>query len=158
VNHVPRRFWRQLFTGLILLPFVLAATAAGADDIIARVQVRGSFDDVKGNLVGAIEARGLVINNTSRIGEMLERTGRDLGTTRRVYGNAEVLEFCSATISRQMMEGDPHQIAFCPFTIAIYTLPGLAGTVFISYRHPPPGPGLAEVEQLLAGIVKDAIK
>lgn len=143
-----------------LLPFLLAlaAATAGADEI-ARVEVRGRFDDVKDNLVSAIVSRGLVINNTSRVGDMLERTGRDLGATRRLYDQAEILEFCSASISRHMMEADPHQIAFCPYTIAIYTLPEAAGTVFISYRHPPAGrPGVAEVELLLDGIIHDAIR
>jgi uncharacterized protein (DUF302 family) len=147
--------WR-LFASLIL-PFALAATAAFAADEIARVQVRGSFEDVKDSLSNAITGHGLVINNTAHINDMLERTGRDLGSARRIYGQAEVLEFCSASISRHMMEADPHQIAFCPYTIAIYTLPEVAGTVFISYRHPPAGrPGVAEVELLLDGIIHDA--
>ena len=149
---------RRLIAALVLMLAVLAATAAGADEI-ARTQVRGRFEDVKENLVLAIEGRGLVINTTARIGDMLERTGRDLGTTRHLYDHAEVLEFCSAGISRRMMESDPHQIAFCPYTIAVYTLPHVADSVFISYRRPPAGrPGLAEVERLLEDIVKEAAK
>jgi uncharacterized protein (DUF302 family) len=157
-SPVRRGLVRRLCAALIL-PLALAAAPAFAADDIARVQARGSFEDVKDNLSNAITGRGLVINNVAHINEMLERTGRDLGNARRIYGQAEVLEFCSASVSRHMMEADPHQIAFCPYTIAIYTLPEVAGAVFISYRHPPAGrPGVAEVELLLDGIIHDAIQ
>jgi uncharacterized protein (DUF302 family) len=155
--HCGLQFRSRRWFAVLFLPLALAAASASAADDIARVQVRGSFDEVKDNLANAITGRGLVINNTAHINDMLERTGRDLGNPRRIYGQAEVLEFCSASVSRHMMEADPHQIAFCPYTIAIYTLPEVAGTVFISYRHPPGGrPGVAEVELLLDGIIHEA--
>jgi uncharacterized protein (DUF302 family) len=143
---------------LLLLVLAICPAAALADDI-ARFEARGSFDDVKDNLVAAIEGRGLVINATSRIGEMLERTGRDLGATRRVYERAEVLEFCSASLSRKAMEADPQQIAFCPYTIAIYSLPDAKGKVFLVYRHlPVERPAMVAVDKLLDSIVREAVK
>jgi uncharacterized protein (DUF302 family) len=122
------------------------------------VLAKGSFAEVKDYLVAAIEQRGLVINSTSRVGEMLERTGRDLGKTKRIYGQAEVLEFCSATVSRAMMEADPRNLVYCPYTIAIYTLPEKAGVVYLAHRRYPRGAAFKPVADLLDGIVADASK
>jgi uncharacterized protein (DUF302 family) len=95
---------------------------------------------------------------------MLERTGKDIGTARRIYGDAEMLEFCSAKISRDMMEADPRNIAFCPYSIAIYTLRAEKDRVYVAYRRVgAPGTGvsaksLAAVDKLLADIVAEALK
>ena len=55
----------------------------------------------------ALDGRGLVVSSISYVGEMLERTGKDLGRTKKIYGKANVMEFCSAVISRDMMEKNP---------------------------------------------------
>jgi hypothetical protein len=69
---------------LILLLPVIAAGCAGPrsvdSDVVAR-SARGTFDDVKERLVFALENRGLVITYTAKVGDMLERTGRDIGKT-----------------------------------------------------------------------------
>jgi len=123
----------------------------------------GSFDDVRAFTELAITGRGMVINNVSHIGNMLKRTGKDIGADKQVYAKAEALEFCSATVSRHMMEADPRNIVFCPYIIAIYTLPNKPGKVFVAYRRPPAlgtpasRKALSDVEQLLDGIVKEAI-
>ncbi len=112
----------------------------------------------------ALENRGLVINYTAKVGDMLERTGRDLGRERKIYNNAEVLEFCSAALSRDTMEADTRNIVFCPYSIAVYTLPQTPGTVYLSYRVPvAQGSGqsiraLRAVEKLLVEVVGEAIK
>lgn len=148
-----------LFALLLAVPLPALAAASAAADEIASFDARGTFDDVKDDLVAAIEGRGLVINATSHVGDMLDRTGPDLGATRKVYLRAEVLEFCSASLSRKMMEADPQQIVFCPYTIAIYTLPDAAGRVSIAFRrHPAARPALAEVDALLDAIVREALK
>ena len=118
----------------------------------------GKFDEVKESVTLAIEGRGLVINSVSKVGEMLDRTGTDLGAPRKIYGNAEVFEFCSAKVSRQMMEAAPENLVYCPYTIAVYTLPGQSGKVFVAYRKPPPGPAFAPVEALLKEIVGEAAR
>jgi len=111
----------------------------------------------------AIENRGMVLNNTAHVGDMLERTGKDLGRERLVYRHADVLEFCNAALSRDTMEADPHNIVFCPYTIAIYVLPNAPGKVYLSYRKPAAsGSGrslkaLAAVEKLLEAIVREAL-
>jgi uncharacterized protein (DUF302 family) len=94
---------------------------------------------------------------------MLARTGKDLGETNQIFGDAEVLEFCSALVSRRMVEADPQLLAFCPYGIAVYTLPGKAQTTYVAYRRlvtnlatPAQKAVLERVEALLEAIVEEA--
>ncbi len=150
---------------IILLVICLAPWKAGAaQPDVALYTVKGSFDAVKERMVMAIENRGLVLNYTARIGDMLERTGKDIGRATPVYGKAEMVEFCSARVSRDTVEADPHNIVYCPYAIAIYTLPKEQGAVYVSYRktsmHGSPSSvkALRAVDALLDGIVREAIK
>jgi len=141
-----------------VLALVIAAFPAAAADDVVRHSAKGSYEEVRDAVVMAIEAKGLVVDRTAHVGAMLERTAKDVGATRRLYGQAEVLEFCSARISREMMEADPHQIVFCPYTIAVYTLPNEPGVVYVAFRSPPQRKGMEEVRKLLDGIVRDALR
>jgi uncharacterized protein (DUF302 family) len=130
-------------------------------ETVMEVTARGRFDDVKQQLVLSIENRGLIVNHESKVGEMLERTGKDLGAATRIYVRAEVLEFCSATLSRQVMEADARLLALCPYGIGIYTLPGEADSVHLAYRRPQSegtaaAQILQQVDRLLHEIVQDA--
>jgi uncharacterized protein (DUF302 family) len=106
----------------------------------------------------------MVVNNVSHVGEMLERTGKDLGATRQIFLKAEVLEFCSAVVSRRMMEPDPDNIVFCPYSISVYVVPDKPGEVRVAYRKPQlvgspaSQKALKAVDELLTGIVQDALK
>jgi len=157
----PRSIRARVLAGVVASAFLFSAEVA-ADDVALRSK-RGSFEDVRAAVVFAIENRGLVINTVSHVGEMLERTGRDLGSTKRIFLRAEVLEFCSASLSRRAMEADPHTIAFCPYTIAVYVLPEDPGLVHLAYRKPVAPPSsrgavaLDEVEGLLSEIVGEAL-
>jgi uncharacterized protein (DUF302 family) len=152
----------QVFAGLALACGVCSAGVYAAD--VAIHSTKGSFAEVKERVVLAIENRGLVLNYTARISDMLERTGKDVGSERRIYANAEVLEFCSAQLSRATMEADPRNIVYCPYAIALYQLPKDADRVYVSYRKPGAiGTGqsvksLRAVERLLAEIVREALK
>ncbi|HSE01811.1 MAG TPA: DUF302 domain-containing protein [Burkholderiales bacterium] len=138
------------------------AQAASAGAVVRST--KGEFKEVKERVLQAIENRGLVLNYTARIGAMLERTGKDIGTARRIYGDAELLEFCSARASRDTMEADPRNIVFCPYSIAVYTLPKEKDRVYVAYRRVgAPGTGLsakslAAVDKLLAEIVTEALE
>ncbi|MEO8630881.1 MAG: DUF302 domain-containing protein [Betaproteobacteria bacterium] len=133
-----------------------------ACDPVAELTAHGSFEDVKQMLVLAIENRGLVVNHQSNVGEMLLRTGNDLGASKQIYVRAEVLEFCSATLSRKVMEADHRLLAFCPYGIGIYVLPGEAERVHLVYRKlgttagVPASDALLKVDQLLHEIVQEA--
>lgn len=124
----------------------------------------GSFDDVRDSLEMAITDRGLVVNNVSHVGEMLERTGKDLGNNRQIFIKAEALEFCSAVASRKMMEANPDNIIFCPYIISVYVVPEKPNEVRVAYRKPDISgspasqEALKAVDELLSGIVKDTLK
>jgi uncharacterized protein (DUF302 family) len=159
---------RRMMGVCVLLLLTLSVNAAEAaeqmkSDIVMR-SIKGKYDDVKERVSFAIENRGIVLNYTARVGNMLERTGKDLGRRQPVYAQAEVLEFCSAALSRDTMEADPHNIAYCPYAIAVYTLAQEPGRVYVSYRKPPPAgsqrsiQALRAVEKLLEDIVQEALR
>ncbi len=116
---------------------------------------RSGFDDAAFGLETAIIGRGLVVDHVSHVGEMLNRTAGDVGATDQIYDRADVYLFCSATLSRRMMEADPSNIAHCPYGVFVYELADSAGTVQIGYREMPEGP-MQEVEQLLDAIAREA--
>jgi uncharacterized protein (DUF302 family) len=143
---------------------MVAAVCWGAPQDIVIYSAKGTFDDVKQRVEFAIQGRGLVVDHVSDVGDMLTRTGKDLGRTRAIYRHAQVLQFCSAVVSRNAMQADPRNIVFCPYGIAVYELPQEPGTVYLSYRRPAmQGSGdsmmaLQAVDKLLDGIIHDALK
>jgi hypothetical protein len=149
---------------LLLAITLLAAPAFAADDPYVRLYAKtGKFDNIRDDVEMAIAARGLQISHRQLIGEMLDRTAQDVGATRQVYARAETLQFCSASLSRKTMEADPANIAFCPYIIVIYALPGDPGRVQVGFRRPPASgspassAALQEVETLLDSIVREAL-
>ena len=139
---------RVLVAGAVAMCWGAAASA----DVVST-KAKGTFSEVKDNVVLAIQSRGLKIDYTAYIGNMLERTGKDVGSTKKIYGDAEALQFCSAVVSRKMMESDAANIAYCPYVIALYTLAEDPKTVYVVYRE-----GLSEVDALLGGIVQEALE
>jgi uncharacterized protein (DUF302 family) len=156
---------RQILEIAALAALCLCWQPVGAAMPGVTVQaLKGDYDDVKERVVMAIENRGLVIDHTAHVGTMLERTGKDIGRDRRIYLQAEVIEFCSAGISRATMEADPRNLVFCPYAIALYVLPAEPDKVYLLYRIPL-GTGspqsmkaLREVGKLLDGIAREALK
>jgi len=131
---------------------------------IVAYSKRGRFEDVRDDLKLAIEGKGLVIDYHSYLGRMLERTGKDVGSGRRLYAHAEAFVFCSAVLSRKTMEADPANAAFCPYTLVVYATAEDPGTVHVAYQRPwrPDGgaasqAALKEVEVLLDGLAKEAV-
>ncbi|MDH5633558.1 MAG: DUF302 domain-containing protein [Gammaproteobacteria bacterium] len=160
---------RSLFYSfLILTVWAVALPANAAKPVFENSYMReykadGSFEEVRDALKLAITGQGLVINNVSHIGNMLSRTGKDIGAKQEIYEHAEAMEFCSASISRTMMEANPRHIVFCPFIIAVYTLPGEPGKTYLAYRKPEitgspeSKKALQAVEKLVDNIVQDAL-
>jgi uncharacterized protein (DUF302 family) len=143
---------------LLCLPF--ATQAAEKYTVVFKAQ--GSYEEVREALQMAIENKGLKITNTNKIAAMLDRTGKDIGETKVIYEGAEQFEFCSATISRHMMEADPHSIVMCPYSIVVYKVPG-DKNVYLAYRKPAVTKNaalkksLVDLEKLLTEIIKDAM-
>ncbi|MEM7507350.1 MAG: DUF302 domain-containing protein [Pseudomonadota bacterium] len=113
----------------------------------------GSFEDATFAVESAIVGEGLVIDFVSHVGTMLNRTQADVGSTTKLFTNADVFLFCSAVLSRKMMETDPANIAHCPY--GIFVTEAGDGAVQIGYRQMPPGP-MQEVEALLERISVEA--
>ncbi len=149
---------------LLSLLIGLATTTRAAEPAHLKLYTaNGNFSDVKQDVALAIESRGFVLERTLHIGEMLERTGKDLGTGKPIYRQAEALQFCPASVSRRTMEADPTNIVFCPYTIVVYTLPNEADKVYVGYRCPEPvgspdsRAALRAVQDLLDAIVREAL-
>jgi uncharacterized protein (DUF302 family) len=132
----------------------LAAGPGSAADQAVTYPFEGSFDDAAFAIENAIIGRGLVIDYVSHTGEMLNRTGADVGSTKELFVEADIFLFCSAQVSRTVMEADPMNIAHCPYGIFVADQ---GGDVMIGYRTYPEGP-MQEVQTLLDEIVKDAIE
>lgn len=154
---------KRLATLAVLFAFAVPAQAADPANLM-MVKTKAKFEDVKEDVVNAVTKRGLVVDYTARIGAMLDRTAKDVGATKKLYDKAEAIQFCSATLSRKMMEADPANIVFCPYVIVIYSLAADPGTVHVGYRRPQQAgtpasrAALKAVDDLLSGIVRDAVK
>lgn len=133
----------------------VAATAAAADGVISYTTDE-SFDDVVFGLENAITDQGLVVDGMSHVGEMLERTKADVGSDVTVFLRADVYSFCSAKLSRKVMEVNPMNIRFCPYDIFVAQLPDNPDQTVIGYREFPEGE-MQEVQALLDAIVRSAI-
>jgi uncharacterized protein (DUF302 family) len=127
-------------------------------------RVESPYEYVVDDIKNAITERGIKINNISHIGNMLARTAEAVGASKQVFAHAEAIEFCSSTISRATMEADPHNIVFCPYIIAVYSLPGEDNVTYVSYRRPTPvgspesRASLKAVEGLLEEIITAAVE
>jgi len=142
------------------------AAQPAAVEYVKRYTVEAKYEDVKDDIVLAITNRGLVVDHTSHIGKMLDRTGKDLGMTKMIYGEdqGQAFSFCSAVISRKTMEADPHNIAYCPYAIVVYSTLDDPKKVHVAYQRPLSAGGseasqasLKAVEDLLDGIVREAL-
>ena len=146
----------------LLLALVGLSAGGGvgaADGPYAVYRSEASFEDVMQGLKMAILERGLYINNMMNLGEMLERTGKDLGMTRRLYLEAQSVEFCSALMSRRMTEEDPRRVVNCPFVVSVYVLPDEPDATYILHRRLDLGDDSAvmhEVEAMLESLAKAA--
>ena len=137
------------------LRFALAiaafSTPAVAGDAISY-DFDGGFDVAAFAVESAIVGQGLVIDYVSHVGEMLARTGADVGSDKVLYDNAQIFVFCSAVVSREVMEADAGNIAHCPYGIYVAER---EGSVTIGHRDYPDG-AMDKVETLLEDIVAEA--
>lgn len=142
------------FTGLAALTAI--TQPASARDDVTKYSSQAPFADVAADLADAIVNRGYKIDYHGFIGEMLERTAEDVGASKKLYRNAEIFQFCSAVVSRAVMEENIENIAFCPYVLFVYEAEAEAGTVNVGFRRLPDGEGRDAVNTLLDEIVKEA--
>ena len=129
----------------------LVAVPAIADEV-TTYPYDGSFEDAVFSVESVIVGRGLYIDFVSHIGEMLNRTGADVGSDVKIFDNAQAFLFCSAVVSRKVMEVDPMNIAHCPYSVFVADQ---GGNVVIGHRNMPEG-AMQEVQALLNEIVREA--
>ncbi len=164
----PATLWSGVGTPLLVLTMALAlivllATAAAAQALKTYTK-KGSYDDVKLEVTDAITKRGLVVDFNGNVGGMLDRTGKDVGSTKQVYKKAEYFTFCSAKLSRDMMEANTANLGYCPFVVFIYETAAKPGEIVVGYRRMPSGASgasaktFAGIDAMLDGIAKEAVK
>lgn len=134
--------------------FASLATLASAGDEAITYPFEGTFADATFAIESAIVGRGLVIDYVSHTGAMLNRTAADVGSTKDLFAEADIFLFCSAQVSRAVMEVDPMNIAYCPYGIFVADQ---GGEVIIGYRTYPAGE-MQQVQSLLDEIVKEAME
>lgn len=151
-------------TAMSLMAALSVAAFAAQPGPVVTYSQKAKFEAVRDDLKSAIEGKGLVIDYESFIGKMLERTGKDVGSAKRLYTDTQSFVFCSASLSRKTMEADVANISMCPYTITVYATAQQPDTVYVTYRRPwrPDGSpaskaALREVEALLDAIARDAI-
>jgi uncharacterized protein (DUF302 family) len=146
----------------LLLALVALSTAQAQEP--GRYTTTAAFDDVRFDLGNAVLARGLSIQAEADLHAMLTRTGADVGSITPIYKHAQFITMCSARYTRLMLEADPSLVPNCPFVLYAYETVGRPGEVVVGYRRLAPGQteagrkAVAEVEAMLDGIVRDAVK
>ncbi|HPD93468.1 MAG: DUF302 domain-containing protein [Rhodobacter sp.] len=138
------------FLPAVLASFLLSSPAL-ADEFVL-VPAGMSFDDATFAVESSIVGRGLQVEYTSHVGEMLERTRADVGSDVTLFTNANIYLFCSASMSRQAMEANWQNIAFCPYGVHVIERPGEA--VMIGYMRRD-APGMEPVNAFLADLVAE---
>jgi uncharacterized protein (DUF302 family) len=131
------------------------ASIAAAQEMVTYTTDQ-EFDDVIFGIENAILDAGLLVEDVSHVGEMLERTRADVGSDVVLFTQAEVYSFCSAKVSRAVMEANPMNIVFCPYDIFVMQLPG-SDQVTVGFREFPDG-AMQQVQTMLDGIVRAALE
>jgi uncharacterized protein (DUF302 family) len=139
---------KSFITALALVAMQAPAIAQDA----TTYDFDGSFEDATFSVESAIVGRGLVIDYVSHTGEMLARTADDVGSDKKLFDAADIFLFCSAVVSRKVMEADLGNIAHCPYAVFVTDVDG---KVSVGYRNMPEGP-MQEVQALLDDIVQEA--
>ncbi|MBQ4825684.1 DUF302 domain-containing protein [Leisingera sp. HS039] len=140
---------------VVAAALAISTGTAAAQDMVSYTTPL-PFDDVTFGLESAITNRGLRIDHISHVGDMLERTRADVGSDIVLFEHAQVFSFCSAKLSRQVMEANPMNITFCPYDIFVAQTPG-ADDVTIGFRAFPEGE-MQVIHDLVDGIVQEAIE
>ncbi|TCD11827.1 DUF302 domain-containing protein [Oricola cellulosilytica] len=142
------------FLGAALAGALFCGAAIAAEDVETNVST-SSFEDVSQAVEDAIVNRGYKIDYHGFIGDMLKRTAEDVGAEKQIYTDAEFFTFCSAVISRKVMEVEPEDIAYCPYVVFVYERADEPGQVKVGFRRLPEGGPRDEVNAMLSEIVKE---
>ena len=139
--------------GILILGLGLAGGAFAEE--VTTYRSTAPFDEVRQDLADAIVNRGYVIDYEAHIGKMLARTAGDVGASKTLFaeGRANAMQFCSAVLSRNMMQADVMNIAYCPYVLFVFQARSDDPTVTIGFRRLPER-GSAESKAVLAKVNK----
>ncbi len=132
-----------------------APLAHGENAVVTHVSP-DNFEDTIFSLESAILDQGLKIEHVNHVGAMLERTRKDVGSEKIIFDQADIYNFCSAKISREVMEADPLNLMHCPYRIFVMQEHG-SDQVIIGYPKMPDGV-MQKVEELLETIVQATLE
>ena len=149
--------WMSALAALLSAWLVSAPAHAAGDDVEKRT-TNEAYEDVVQAAQDAIINRGYVIDYHGHIGDMLERTASDVGARTQLYKSAEFFTFCSAVLSREVMESDIGDIAYCPYVVFVYEAAEGESGVTVGFRRLPEGGVRDKVNKLLSEIVAEAAK
>jgi uncharacterized protein (DUF302 family) len=148
----------------LLFGSLAAATEPQSNAAIATVSKPAArYQDVREDLLMAIEAQGYVVGAIGDLGSMLSRSAADF-SIKPVYLSAEYFNFCPTTIAHELMTADPTNLAYCPFQMFLYETVATPGTIVVGYRHPGIDGNaatraiLAKAERVFADIIRLAVK
>ena len=146
---------KTLFATLLAGLF-LAHSAHAAGDDVTTLKSDAAFADVAAGIENAIVNRGFKVDYHGFIGDMLKRTASDVDAGKALYKDAEFFTFCSAVVSRKVMEADIGDIAYCPYVVFAYETAENPGEVTVGFRNLPDGGERGPVNALQSDIIKDA--
>jgi len=144
--------------------YISSAHANGVTEespVYTQIVEGGDYLDILGTVKQIIQGRGISIAHTLAPAEMLNRTGPDFGITKPVLKDGEMVEFCSAKISHQLIQANPENITLCPFAISVYVLASDPGNVRLTFRQPyvidaASQAAVSEMTSLVKGIITEA--
>ena len=134
---------KKITTKLIALCFVLtgmnSVVVAGGEQespVYTKIVKEAAFEDILDAVKETITGKGINIAHTLPSSGMLGSTGPSFGITEPLLKNGEMVEFCSAKISHQLIQANLQNIVLCPFNIAVYELNSAPGEIHITFRKP----------------------
>lgn len=154
--------FRTLCIALLFAVALTGSAFAGGMGDLKTYTTKGAFNDVTEDVENAILNRGYVIDYHGFVSNMLKRTGKDIGSTKAIYKDAEFYSFCSAKLTRTAVEANPRNIGFCPYVVVVYALASSPDKVNVGYRRlsltssGASKTALAAVDKVLDAIAREA--
>lgn len=143
-------------SALVIVLLMLSTSVRAAGDDVSTLITEQGFEEAVDSVRGAIINRGYSVDYNGHIGEMLDRTAKDVGATKRIFKGAEIFSFCSAVMSRDVLEHDASDIAYCPYVIFVYEEASADEGVKIGFRHLPSGGARDQANDMLTAIIESA--
>ena len=140
--------------------FAGGTALAGSDPLTTRT-IKRAFSDARIDLQNAIINQGLKVDLNGHVGDMLRRTGADIGAKGTVFTDAEYFTFCSSQLTREMVQADPTNMGMCPYTMFIYHREG-SEDVTVGYKamimrgNEASQKALAKINDLMQAILDEA--